>query len=223
MAIGGCPIYVSDKPGNHNLELLRKLVLPSGSGLRIWNLNKCGGIVGVFNCQGAGWCRVAKKTHVHDAAPGTLTGAVRADDVDAIAQVADDGDGDDGWDGEAVAYMQRARELVRLPCDAVLPVTLGALDYEVFHVCPVRAIAMAPGGTVVAFAPVGLLDTVDATAAAVALRVHGCDHFGAYFSRRPARCTLDGADVGFTYDGDTRTCSQRDPRRINLSQGKTGL
>jgi raffinose synthase len=35
MAIGGCPIYVSDKPGNHNLELLRKLVLPSGSGLRV--------------------------------------------------------------------------------------------------------------------------------------------------------------------------------------------
>lgn len=66
-AIGGCPIYVSDKPGNHNFELLRKLVLPDGSVLRaqlpgrptrdclfsdpardgesllkIWNLNKCG-------------------------------------------------------------------------------------------------------------------------------------------------------------------------------------
>ena len=27
-AIGGCAIYVSDKPGNHNVELLRKLVLP---------------------------------------------------------------------------------------------------------------------------------------------------------------------------------------------------
>lgn len=33
-AIGGCPIYVSDKPGNHNFELLRKLVLPDGSVLR---------------------------------------------------------------------------------------------------------------------------------------------------------------------------------------------
>uniref|UniRef100_A0A0E0E914 galactinol--sucrose galactosyltransferase n=1 Tax=Oryza meridionalis TaxID=40149 RepID=A0A0E0E914_9ORYZ len=235
-AIGGCPIYVSDKPGNHNFDLLRKLVLPDGSVLRarlpgrptrdclfsdpardgesllkIWNLNKCGGVVGVFNCQGAGWCRVAKKTRVHDAAPGTLTGAVRADDVDAIAQVAG-GDGG-GWDGEAVVYAHRARELVRLPRGAALPVTLGALEYEVFHVCPVRAIAAAPGGAAVAFAPVGLLDMFNAggaveecavdAAAAVALRVRGCGRFGAYFSRRPARCALDGADVGFTYDGDT--------------------
>uniref|UniRef100_A0A0E0LIE5 galactinol--sucrose galactosyltransferase n=1 Tax=Oryza punctata TaxID=4537 RepID=A0A0E0LIE5_ORYPU len=237
-AIGGCPIYVSDKPGNHNFELLRKLVLPDGSVLRarlpgrptrdclfsdpardgesmlkIWNLNKCGGVVGVFNCQGAGWCRVAKKTRVHDAAPGTLTGAVRADDVDAIAQVAGEGDDGGGWDGEAVVYAHRARELVRLPRGAALPVTLGALEYEVFHVCPVRSISAATGSDV-AFAPVGLLDmfnaggaveecAVDATAATVALRVRGCGRFGAYFSRRPARCALDGADVGFTYDSDT--------------------
>uniref|UniRef100_A0A0E0EIQ5 Uncharacterized protein n=1 Tax=Oryza meridionalis TaxID=40149 RepID=A0A0E0EIQ5_9ORYZ len=65
---------------------------------------------------------------------------------------------------------------------------------------------------------------VDATAAAVPLRVLGCGRFGAYFSRRPARCVLDGADVGFTYDGDTRrTCLQWSPRWINLSQGQTGL
>ncbi|XP_015694560.2 probable galactinol--sucrose galactosyltransferase 2 [Oryza brachyantha] len=233
-AIGGCPIYVSDKPGNHNFELLRKLVLPDGSVLRarlpgrptrdclfsdpardgasllkIWNLNKCGGVVGVFNCQGAGWCRVAKKTRVHDAAPGTLTGAVRADDVDAIAQVAGG-----GWDGEAAVYAHRARELVRLPRGAALPVTLGALEYEVFHVCPVRAVSSAG----VCFAPVGLLDMFNAggavedcavitsaaatTAAVVALRVRGCGRFGAYFSRRPSRCALDGADVEFAYDGD---------------------
>ncbi|KAL6639538.1 hypothetical protein ACP70R_023268 [Stipagrostis hirtigluma subsp. patula] len=235
-AIGGCPIYVSDKPGNHNFDLLRKLVLPDGSVLRaqlpgrptrdclfsdpardgasllkIWNMNKCGGVVGVFNCQGAGWCRVAKRTRVHDAAPGTLTGTVRADDVDAIARVAG-GEGDDGgarWDGEAVVYAHRAGELVRLPRGAALPVTLGALQYELFHVCPLRAVA--PG---VSFAPVGLLDmfnaggaveecAVDAGGASVALRVRGCGRFGAYCSRKPAKCLLDSADVEFSYDADT--------------------
>ena len=30
--------------------------------LKIWNVNKCTGVVGVFNCQGAGWCRITKKT-----------------------------------------------------------------------------------------------------------------------------------------------------------------
>ncbi|GMY36792.1 putative galactinol--sucrose galactosyltransferase 6 [Fagus crenata] len=32
--ISGGPLYVSDKPGNHNFELLKKLVLPDGSILR---------------------------------------------------------------------------------------------------------------------------------------------------------------------------------------------
>jgi len=103
-------------------------------------------VVGVFNCQGAGWCRVTKRTRVHDAAPGTLTGTVRADDVDAIARVAGAGDDGDGeWDGEAVVYAHRARELVRLPRGAALPVTLGPLQYEVFHVCPLRAAAPGVG------------------------------------------------------------------------------
>lgn len=232
-AIGGCPIYVSDKPGNHNFELLRKLVLPDGSVLRaqlpgrptrdclfsdpardgesllkIWNLNKCGGVVGVFNCQGAGWCRVTKRTRVHDASPGTLTGTVRADDVDAIARIAGDGG---GWDGETVVYAHRTRELVRLPRGVALPVTLGPLQYEVFHVCPLRAVV--PG---VSFAPVGLLDMFNAGGAveecdvitddggkAMALRVRGCGRFGAYCSREPARCLLDSAEVEFSYYADT--------------------
>lgn len=33
-AVGGCAIYVSDKPHNHNFDLLKKLVLPDGSVLR---------------------------------------------------------------------------------------------------------------------------------------------------------------------------------------------
>ncbi|CAN6322212.1 unnamed protein product [Urochloa humidicola] len=235
-AIGGCPIYVSDKPGNHNFELLKKLVLPDGSVLRaqlpgrptrdclfadpardgtsllkIWNVNKCTGVVGVFNCQGAGWCRVTKKTRVHDAAPGTLTATVRADDVDALAAVAAPG-WEDGAAGEAVVYAHRSKDLVRLPRGATLPVTLGPLEFELFLVSPVRA--AAPG---VAFAPLGLLDMFNSgaavedceaaaaagDAAAVRLRVRGCGRFGAYCSRRPARCALDAAEVEFGYDDDT--------------------
>uniref|UniRef100_A0A0D9ZES4 galactinol--sucrose galactosyltransferase n=1 Tax=Oryza glumipatula TaxID=40148 RepID=A0A0D9ZES4_9ORYZ len=243
-AIGGCPIYVSDKPGNHNFELLKKLVLPDGSVLRarlpgrptrdclfvdpardgasllkIWNVNKCTGVVGVFNCQGAGWCRITKKTRVHDAAPGTLTGSVRADDVDAIADVSGT-----GWTGDAVVYAHRSGELIRLPKGATLPVTLKVLEFELFHVCPVMTVAPGGGGGGVTFAPIGLLDMfnsggaveecdvvraldaageAEAEAAVVRLRVRGCGRFGAYSSRRPARCALDAAEVEFSYDADT--------------------
>lgn len=179
--------------------------------LKIWNLNKCGGVVGVFNCQGAGWCRVVKKTRIHDDAPGTLTGSVRAADVDAIAQVLTTSD---VWDGEAVLYAHRARELVRLPPGAALPVTLKTLEYEVFHVCPVRAV-----GAQVSFAPIGLLDMFNAGGAVedcttagvsdddgkavVAISVRGCGRFGAYCSRRPVRCSIDSKEVEFSYEDET--------------------
>lgn len=73
-------------------------------------MNKCTGVVGVFNCQGAGWCKIEKKTRIHDASPGTLTGSVRATDVDCIAQVAGA-----HWNGDAVVYAHRSGDLLELP------------------------------------------------------------------------------------------------------------
>ncbi|CDY33818.1 BnaCnng07360D [Brassica napus] len=66
-------------------------------------MNRFTGIVGVFNCQGAGWCKKTKKNRSHDTSPGTLTGLVRADVADLGSQVAGVG------------------KLVRLPKDASIP------------------------------------------------------------------------------------------------------
>lgn len=88
-AVGGCAVYTSDRPQVHDFDLLRKLVLPDGSVLRarlpgrptrdslfadvardgssalkIWNLNRVGGIVGVFNLQGAWWDRNVRNFQV---------------------------------------------------------------------------------------------------------------------------------------------------------------
>ena len=114
-------VLCSDKPGNHNFDLLKKLVLPDGSVLRaqlpgrptldclfadlkIWNLNKYSGVVGAFNCQGAGWCKVEKRIRIHDASPGTLSSFVSASDVDLIAQVAGA-----GWRGDVIASRAKAQ------------------------------------------------------------------------------------------------------------------
>ncbi|GMH08172.1 hypothetical protein Nepgr_010012 [Nepenthes gracilis] len=255
-AIGGCPIYVSDKPGNHNVELLKKLVLPDGSVLRaqlagrptrdclfvdpardgisllkIWNANKCSGVVGVFNCQGAGWCRIAKKTRIHDASPGTLTSSVCATDVDNISQVAGP-----NWNGDSVVYTQRSGELVRLLKGASLPVTLKVLEFEVFHFCPIKEITSN-----IAFAPIGLLDMFNSSgavdhfevqsspdkqtgalddgevapelttapsnnrspAATITLKVRGCGRLGAYSSQPPLKCRVGGSETEFNYDPAT--------------------
>ncbi|KAI3959708.1 hypothetical protein MKW98_018808 [Papaver atlanticum] len=253
-AVGGCAIYVSDKPGHHNFNLLKKLVLPDGSVLRaklpgrptrdclfvdpardgtsllkVWNVNKFSGMVGVFNCQGAGWCRVTKKTRIHDVSPGTLSGSICADDVDLIGQVA----GTD-WDGETVVYAHKSGDLIRLPVGASLPMTLKVLDYELYHFCPLMEIA-----TGVSFAPVGLLDMFNSTgaleqfnihkdldklpellegvvsldtpillgenkspAATVVLKVRGCGLFGAYSSQPPLTCTVDSEETNFNYNSE---------------------
>ncbi|XP_076958441.1 putative galactinol--sucrose galactosyltransferase 2 [Bidens hawaiensis] len=242
-SIGGCAIYVSDKPGHHNFDLLKKLVLPDGSVLRaqlpgrptldclfvdpardgvsllkIWNVNKCTGVVGVFNCQGAGWCKVEKKTRIHDASPGILTCAVQSADVDALSQVA----GPD-WNGETVVYCQRSGEIIRLPKGVSLPVTLKVLEYELFHFCPLKEITEN-----LSVASIGLLDMFNSSGAVehfevnlasnevnvdqstpsqtrpvtaiVSLKVRGCGRCGVYSSQQPLKCAIDDVDTEFSYD-----------------------
>lgn len=248
-AIGGCPIYVSDKPGNHNFNLLRKLVLPDGSVLRaqlpgrptrdslfvdpardrtsllkIWNMNKCTGVVGVFNCQGAGWCKVEKKTRIHDTSPGTLTSSVCASDVDLINQVAGA-----EWHGETIVYAYRSSEVIRLPKGASIPITLKVLEFELFHFCPIQEIA--PG---ISFAAIGLMDMFNTggaveevevhrtsdkqelfdgevttslssnrtTTATIALKVRGSGKFGVYSSQRPLKFAVDGTKTDFNYNSE---------------------
>ncbi|XP_051150442.1 probable galactinol--sucrose galactosyltransferase 2 [Andrographis paniculata] len=238
-AVGGCAIYVSDKPGNHNFDLLKKLVLPDGSVLRaqlpgrptvdclfvdpardgatllkIWNANKCSGVVGVFNCQGAGWCRVEKKTRIHDASPGTLTSSVQAADVDCVTQIA----GAD-WDGEAVVYAHRSGEVLRLPRGASLPVTLKVLEYELFHICPLKKITAN-----ISFATIGLLDMFNSggavehynsspesensaqnrsPSATITIKARGCGRFGFYCTQSPLKCIVDNTATTFDYEATT--------------------
>jgi len=82
-------------------------------------MNKCSGVVGVFNCQGAGWCKIEKKTRIHDTSPGTLTGSVCAFDVDPITQVAGA-----EWLGETIVYAYRSGTTINLLCGNHLPFVL---------------------------------------------------------------------------------------------------
>ncbi|XP_020579474.1 probable galactinol--sucrose galactosyltransferase 6, partial [Phalaenopsis equestris] len=105
-AISGGPVYVSDAPGKHNFELLKKLVLPDGSILRarlpgrptldclftdpardnvtllkIWNMNKFTGVLGIYNCQGAAWSSTEKKNTFHSTNSMTLTSTIQGSDI----------------------------------------------------------------------------------------------------------------------------------------------
>ncbi|AET00866.1 putative alpha-galactosidase [Medicago truncatula] len=229
-AVGGCPIYVSDKPGHHDFNLLKKLVLPDGSILRaklpgrptkdclfsdpardgksllkIWNMNDYSGVVGVFNCQGAGWCKVGKKNLIHDENPGTVTDIIRAKDIDHLSTVADD-----KWTGDAVIFSHLRGEVVYLPKDVSIPITMKSREYELFTIVPVKEL---PNG--VKFAPIGLIKMFNSGGAVkefssgfngvanVSMKVRGCGLFGAYSSAQPKLITVDSEEVEFSYEEES--------------------
>ncbi|XP_068635738.1 probable galactinol--sucrose galactosyltransferase 6 [Aristolochia californica] len=185
-AISGGPIYVSDAPGKHNFEVLKKLVLPDGSVLRaalpgrptkdclftdpardgvsllkIWNMNKYTGVLGVYNCQGAAWNTVEKKNTFHQAGSEALTAAVRARDVHLISEAAVD----PNWNGDCAVYRHSDGDLIRLPDRAAMPISLKVLEHEIFTLSPIKA--LAPGFE---FAPLGLIKMYNAGGAIIGLK-----------------------------------------------------
>lgn len=233
-AISGGPVYVSDAPGKHDFQLLRKLVLPDGSVLRarlpgrptpdclfsdpardgvsllkIWNMNKYTGVLGVYNCQGAAWSSTERKNTFHSTRTNdAITGTIRVRDVHLMADAAA---GDPNWNGECAVYCHRRGEVVVLSRDAMLPVSLKVLEHDIYTMTPVRV--LAPG---LSFAPLGLMDMFNSGGAidgldynaamgegnsfVVRMEVKGCGRFGAYLTARPRRCSVGSATLNFEYD-----------------------
>lgn len=73
-----------------------------GSLLKIWNMNDFNGVLGVFNCQGASWCRTSIKNVIHDQQPQTISGIVRPTDVEHLQSTAQS-----GWNGDCIMYSHR--------------------------------------------------------------------------------------------------------------------
>ncbi|KAL5697914.1 galactinol--sucrose galactosyltransferase [Ranunculus cassubicifolius] len=242
-AISGGPVYVSDAPGKHNFEVLRKLVLPDGSVLRarlpgrptkdclfadptrdnvsllkIWNMNKYTGVLGVYNCQGAAWSDIEKKNAFHETETEILTGAVKGSDVHLISEAAIDSK----WNGDCAVYHHQKAELVTLSKVTSIPISLKILEHEIFTVTPIKEM-----GEELRFAPIGLIDMYNAGGAIagliyeekcgqgvgrVMMEVKGCGRLGAYSSVKPSKCVVGSENVGFDYDFSSGLLS------LNLNQ-----
>ncbi|KAL0285800.1 UNVERIFIED_CONTAM: putative galactinol--sucrose galactosyltransferase 2 [Sesamum calycinum] len=223
-ALGGCAVYVSDKPGEHDFKILKKLVLPDGSILKaryagrptrdclfndpvtdgksllkIWNMNKFSGVLGVFNCQGAGsWNTKIDvgdfKRDTHQDLPLSalrpVSGHISPLDVESLGNV--------------------ARALYTLPKKGNLKVSLYVLKYEIFTICPIGNY-----GENFRFSPIGLLDmynsggaveslkhTDDSSGCSVLIQARGYGRFGAYSSTKPRACFVDMTEAAFTYSPD---------------------
>lgn len=211
-AVSGGPVYVSDKPGEQNFDLLKKLVLPDGSILRcpqpglptrdclfhdptrepvllkIFNINSAApAVVGVFNARyGA-----------EGAETEPITGVVRPSDVEGIY-------------GERFAvYAHFSGEMRVLERDEAWEITLPQLSCEVFTVAAIDE----------GFAAIGLVDKLNSGGTVMGdyltdegtydVGLVGSGRFVAYSETRPAAVWNETVqdereDVPFTYDERTK-------------------
>ncbi|KAK7265654.1 hypothetical protein RJT34_33277 [Clitoria ternatea] len=228
-AISGGPIYVSDSVGCHNFKLLKKLVLPDGTILRcqhyalptrdclfddplhdgktmlkIWNLNKCSGVLGLFNCQGGGWCPVTRRNKSASQFSHPVTCFASPKDIEwskgkhpiCIR----------GVDVFAV-YMFKDDKLKLLKYAESVQVSLEPFGFELMTVSPVVVLPKKS----IQFAPIGLVnmlnsggsilstefDDKEENLAKIGVRGHG--EMRVFTSQKPESCKIDGEPVEFEY------------------------
>lgn len=228
-AISGGPVYVSDRPGNHDFDLLRRLVLADGSVLRcrlpgrptadclfanvsrdnatalkVWNVNPVTGVVGVFNVQGSTFSRTHRAFHTHDHNPPTLTATVRPKDVARMA-----------WREGDMAALYSDKQGTFTVVNAVDGESGLTLTVEPNGGCDVVVISRVHSAGPVLFAPIGLTQMLNAGGAVLeselreesngsgdavaSLKVKGSGPFLAYASHRPEKVMVGGAQVAFEY------------------------
>ncbi|XP_038712471.1 probable galactinol--sucrose galactosyltransferase 2 isoform X1 [Tripterygium wilfordii] len=228
-AVGGCGVYVSDKPGHHDFKILRRLVLPDGSILRakypgrpardclfrdpvmdgksllkIWNLNKCTGVIGVFNCQGAGSWPCWENT-VQEKVSAKISGQVSPADIEYFEEVSGK-----QWTGDCAVFSFSSGSLFRLPSEESFNVALKSLECDVFTVSPIKAydqeIQFAPIGLLNMYNSGGAVESVDYLTGSFGRGIHimgrGGGRFGAYSSIKPQSCSVNSKDHGFNFNAE---------------------
>ncbi|KAI4336197.1 hypothetical protein L6164_014752 [Bauhinia variegata] len=231
-AISGGPVYVSDSVGHHNFKLLKKLVLPDGTilgcqhyalptrdclfedplhdgktMLKIWNLNKYTGVLGVFNCQGGGWCPETRRNKSASECSHSVTCFASPNDIEwsngkhpiSIK----------GVDVFAV-YMSGDDKLMLLKGSEMVEISLEPFTSELLTVSPV---VVLPKRSIL-FAPIGLVNMLNTGGAIqslefekqenlVAIGVRGYGEMRIFASEKPESCKIDGEPMEFGYENQT--------------------
>jgi raffinose synthase len=203
-ALSGGPVYVSDRPGEHDVALLRKLVCSDGSVLRgdgpglptldslcvdptreslplkIWNRSGRAGMLGVFHALYA----------AGQAQP--VSGTLCASDVPGLR-------------GESFAcYEHNTRRLSELARTERRTISLSERQFELFSLVPIER----------GFAALGLADKFNGPAAVRSLHWQGADQcrlcladggeFLAFCERPPQNVQAGTEALAFRYEAASR-------------------
>ncbi|KAM5558378.1 stachyose synthase [Rosa sericea] len=232
-AICGGPVYVSDSVSGHDFNLIKKLVYPDGTipkcqhfalptrdclfknplfddktVLKIWNFNKYGGVIGAFNCQGAGWDPKEQRIKGHSECYKPISCSLHVCEIewDQKSEAAHLGEAE-----EYVVYLSEVDELrLMTPKSDAIQIVIQPSSFEILSFVPVRklghSIKFAPIGLTNMFNCGGTLQELEFKSTAVEfsamVKVKGGGMFLAYSSESPKKCCLNGAEVAFEWSAD---------------------
>jgi raffinose synthase len=201
-AVSGGLIYVSDRPGEHGFDLLKRLVLPDGSILRakypgrptldclfkdisrdqktvlkIFNLNAMTGMIGAFNVQGASW-NIKRRNYVsHDANPPALVAKIKPADVHGLSLFPTPSSS-----GNFAIYSDALKQLKVMELEEEWEIELkGNGGFDLFVVSPVCEVLVpgkdGDGGQNIQVAPIGLINMMNAGGAILSEELVGKSEF----------------------------------------------
>ncbi|KAJ3699742.1 hypothetical protein LUZ61_003447 [Rhynchospora tenuis] len=235
-AICGGPIYVSDPVGSTNFDLLRKLVFSDGTVpkcihcalptrdclfkyplsdsktmLKIWNLNKFSGVIGAFNCQGAGWDPKEKTIRSYPNCYIPVSGRIHKQDIEW--------DQDDQTkelsNAKAYAvYLHKSNQLLILENESLdgVHIDLKPSSFEILTFVPLmeinKKIKFAPVGLVNMFNSGGTVVNMEIRDSGACVKVKGEGELLVFSSERPWRCMLNGIEKEFDWHCDGRATLQ---------------
>ncbi|KAL4377960.1 hypothetical protein GQ457_02G002110 [Hibiscus cannabinus] len=232
-AICGGPVYISDSLGGHDFDLIKKLVYPDGNIpkcqqfalptrdclfanplfdnktlLKLWNLNKYGGVIGAFNCQGAGWDGNLQRIIGHPECYKPFSGSLHVTDIewDQCKDAATMGEAE-----EYVVYLDQAETLLlTTPKSDPIQVSVQLSSFEIFSFVPLKNL-----GTFAKFAPIGLTNmfnsggtiqeldyNVSGAASDARIKIKGGGNFLAYSNLAPKACYVNGAEAAPEWSAD---------------------
>ena len=182
------------------------------SSIRILKLSKLfflqfGGVIGAFNCQGAGWDPVEHRARGYSHCYKAVSGNVQPADVEwgqredtaAMAKAA----------SYAVYRCQTQELLLMTPDLESIQFTLQPSSFELFTFVPVTTIC--GGAAKACFAPIGLVDLLNCGGAIVdvqhsgnggevRMKVKGGGRLLVYSDVAPKKSLVDGCEAGFEWE-----------------------
>lgn len=176
--------------------------------LLIHNIHQFGGVIGAFNCQGAGWDPKEQRIKGYSQCYNPMSGWVHVNDIewDQREEAAHMGKAE-----EYVVYLDQAQELhlMTQKSDAI-PITIQPSTFEIFSFVPIRKL-----GSSIKFAPVGLTNMFNSGGTIqeleykdcgaefnVKMKVKGGGNLLCFSSGSPKACYLNGVDVHFEWSDD---------------------